>query len=360
MANEAAARSDAGWPRAFGEDVLQAAIRVQPEDFVVEEVLGFEPSGAGEHLFLVIEKRNANTHWVAQQLARWAGVVEHAVGYAGLKDRHAVTRQAFTVHLPGREPPALDSIAIEGVRLLSAHRHQRKLPRGALRGNRFVLGLREVRGEREAIERRLLEIRARGVPNRFGVQRFGHGGANLDAARAMFAGRRVSRQKRSILLSAARSELFNRCVDQRIRLQAWDRALPGDVFMLDDSHSVFGPLAIDEVLVGRVAACDVHPTGALWGAGELRSTDVAREIEQGVAEAEPELAQGLVQAGLKQERRAIRLVVRELQWHWQLDDLVLSFELPAGGYATQVLEALGPMRDASGVRAADNREEDEP
>lgn len=334
-------------PRAFGPAVLAADIRSVPDDFIVEEVLGFEPSGEGEHVFLIIEKRDANTAWVAQQLARWAGVGEVAVGYAGLKDRHALTRQAFTVHLPGREPPALETLAIDGVRVLAQHRHQRKLPRGALRGNRFTLTLREVAGDRGAIEHRLAQIAARGVPNAFGEQRFGRDGGNLAAARAMFAGRRVSREKRSILLSAARSVLFNRILDERIRQDAWDRALPGDVFMLDGSHSVFGPEPLDDALAARVASLDIHPTAALWGVGEPRTTDAARAIEESVAADDAELIEGLLRAGLKQERRALRLPVRELEWRFENDALVVSFFLPAGSYATAVLDALGPMRDAS-------------
>jgi len=168
---------------ALGPDVLRATMRGVPEDFVVEEQLGFAATGAGEHLFLLIEKRGANTVWVAQQLARWAGVAEHAVGYAGLKDRHALTRQAFTVHLPGRKAPDLDGLAIEGVRVLASDWHQRKLPRGALRGNRFVLRLREVEGERHAIEDRLAKIAERGVPNGFGAQRFGREGGTGNVRR---------------------------------------------------------------------------------------------------------------------------------------------------------------------------------
>lgn len=334
-------------PRAFGAAVLAANIRAMPEDFIVEEVLGFEPSGQGEHLFLVIEKRDANTVWVAQQLARWAGVGEVAIGYAGLKDRHALTRQAFTVHLPGREPPALETLAIEGVRVLAQYRHQRKLPRGALRGNRFTLTLRDVAGDRDAIEQRLAQIAARGVPNAFGEQRFGRDGGNLAAARTMFAGRRVSREKRSILLSAARSVLFNRILDERIRQDAWDRALPGDVFMLDGSHSVFGPEPLDDVLAARIASLDIHPTAALWGVGEPRTTDAARAIEEAVAANDADLVEGLMRAGLKQERRALRLPVREMEWRFEDDALVVSFFLPAGSYATAVLDALGSMRDAS-------------
>ena len=339
---------------ALGPDVLRATIRGVPEDFVVEEQLGFVATGAGEHLWLLVEKRGANTVWVAQQLARWAGVAEHAVGYAGLKDRHAVTRQTFTVHLPGRKSPDLEGLAIDGVRVLASDWHQRKLPRGALRGNRFVLNLRNVEGERQAIEDRLGRIVARGVPNGFGAQRFGREGGNLAAARAMFAGRRASRSQRSIYLSAVRSELFNRILAERVRQQAWDTALPGEVFMLDGSHSVFGPVPLDAELAQRLADSDIHPTAALWGAGELRSDAAVRAIEMAVAAAEPELVAGLVSAGLKQERRALRVPVRELQWHWESDALVLAFELPAGSYATAVLEALGAVRDAALAAAPDD------
>ncbi|MCX7563878.1 tRNA pseudouridine(13) synthase TruD [Xanthomonadaceae bacterium XH05] len=338
-------------PRALGPSVMRAAIRSRPDDFIVEEMLGFEPSGQGEHLFLTIEKRGANTHWVAQQLARWAGIPEHAVGYAGLKDRHAVTRQAFTLHLPGREAPPLESLAIPGVDVLAVHRHQRKLPRGALRGNRFTLTLREVAGDADAIEQRLCQVASRGVPNAFGEQRFGRDAGNVPAARAMFAGRRASREKRSIYLSAARSVLFNRILDERIKQDTWDRPIPGDVFMLDGSHSVFGPEPVDDVLAGRIANFDVHPTGALWGMGEPRTSEAARAIEDGVASADAELAEGLVHAGLKQERRALRVAVSDLAWHRENDTLTLSFHLPAGSYATAVLDALGEMRDASSLAA---------
>lgn len=346
-ASPPATAGDGTRPQALGPAVLTGTIRSAPEDFVVEEMLGFEPTGQGEHLFLTLEKRGANTVWVAQQLARWAGVPEHAVGYAGLKDRHALTRQAFTVHLPGREAPALESLAIEGVAVLAASRHARKLPRGALRGNRFRLRVREVRGVPDAIAQRLAQIAARGVPNRFGEQRFGRDGGNLGAARELFAGKRFAREKRSILISSARSELFNRILDERIRQAAWDRALPGEVFMLDGSHSVFVPQADDEALDARLAAFDIHPTGALWGAGEPRSSEAVRAIEDAVAAADPQLASGLAGVGLKQERRALRLPVRALAWSIDGDVLSIAFELPAGSYATAVLDALGAMRDGS-------------
>ncbi len=337
-------------PDAFGPPLLSAAIRSTPADFIVEEIPGFTPDGQGEHLFLWVEKRGANTFWVAQQLARWAGVADHAVSWAGIKDRHAVTRQMFSVHLPKRVRPALEELEHPDFRVLEETWHGRKLPRGALRGNRFELVLREVAGDSDAINARLEQIAARGVPNWFGEQRFGREGGNIAAARAMFAGRRMPREKRSILLSAARSDIFNRILAERVRLGAWDRALPGEVFVLDGSNSVFGPEPLDETLAARLETQDIHPGGALWGEGELRSQEQVREIEQAVVAEVPDLAAGLVAARLKQERRALRLPVRELRWQWQGDDVLqLAFMLPPGCYATAVLDALGDVVNKAGT-----------
>ncbi|MBB5209493.1 tRNA pseudouridine(13) synthase TruD [Chiayiivirga flava] len=342
----------AAFPRAHGPAVLRARMRTQPEDFVVEEDLGFAPSGAGEHLFLVVEKRGANTAWVAQQLARWAGVAPFAVSYAGLKDRHAVTRQAFTVHLPKRQSPSVDTLQHPDFRLLVADWHARKLPKGALRGNRFTLRLRGVHGEHAAVDRRLAAIAALGVPNAFGEQRFGRGGGNLDQARAMFAGRRVQRETRSILLSAARSAIFNAVLAERIDDGSWARGLDGEVWMLDGTHSVFGPEPMDEALRARAAALDIHPTGPLWGEGEPRCTGAVRGIELAVAACHPDLVDGLAAARLKHERRSLRLPVRELAWSWAGDTLELRFWLQAGAYATTVLHALGDIADAQAAADA--------
>lgn len=337
--------------RGHGEAVLRATIRRAPEDFFVDEVLGFEPSGAGEHLLLRIEKRGANTVWVAQRLAQWAGVAEHAVGYAGLKDRHAVTRQSFSVHLPRRIAPDFETLPGDGeFRVLDHAWHARKLPRGALRGNRFVLRLRDVVGDAAAIDARLAAIAAHGVPNYFGEQRFGRDGGNLAAARAMFAGRRVPRDKRSMLLSAARSEIFNAVLARRVARGDWARGVPGEVWMLDGSHSVFGPVPLDVTLEQRCAALDIHPTGPLWGAGELRTRDEVGELETEVAGASTDLAAGLEQAGLRQERRALRLPVASLEWSWPAPDVLeLGFFLPAGTYATTVLHALGEIESQPGT-----------
>ena len=333
------------WPRAHGDAVLQACIRETPADFRVDEIDAFEASGNGEHLLLTIEKRGTNTAFAARLIAQWAGVGEAAIGYAGLKDRHAVTVQRFSVHLPGREPPDIALLeANEGLRVLARARHAKKLPRGALAGNRFTLVLREVRGEREPVEARLRAIAARGVPNYFGEQRFGRGGGNVAGALAMFAGRRVPRAERGHLLSAARSQLFNRVLGVRVAAGNWDAALDGEVWMLDGSRSVFGPLPFDTTLAGRLSAFDIHPTAPLWGRGELRSDGAARSLETEALAGEESLAlrKGLEGAGLAQERRATRLRPRELAWEW-CDDatLQLRFVLPPGTYATTVLAELG-------------------
>jgi tRNA pseudouridine13 synthase len=343
--------SEAALPRAHGEAVLSANMRTTPEDFVVEELPGFEPSGAGEHLLITVEKRGVNTGFAAKHIAQWAGVGEVAIGYAGLKDRHAVTRQRFSVHLPKKVAPDLSTLDFaqgeERLTVVEHTWHAKKLPRGALAGNRFVLTLRGVSGERAAIEQRLHSIAERGVPNYFGEQRFGRDGDNVANARAMFAGRRVRREQRTLLMSAARSELFNCVLAQRVQRGSWDTPLDGDVWMLDGSRSVFGPEPFDDALAQRLAAFDIHPTGPLWGRGELRSTGDAARLETEALSGEEALAlrAGLEAEGLKQERRALRLKPAELTWSWREDDVLeVAFALPPGAYATVVLAELGDVR----------------
>ena len=328
-------------PYAHGGPPATGVLRAEVDDFRVDEVLGFEPTGSGEHVFLTIEKRGANTEWVARQLARAAGVAPVAVGFAGLKDRHAVTRQVFTVQLAGRVDPDWSALAIPGVEVMSTTRHNRKLKRGAHRGNRFRILVRDVRGDVTAIDARLAAIGARGVPNYFGEQRFGRDGGNVALAEALFEGRRLPREQRGIALSAARSELFNHVLARRVLDGTWDRALDGEVWMLDGTHAIFGPQPYDEGLAQRLAAFDIHPTGPSWGAGELRSTDAVRELELAAIEPHALLARGLEREGLSQERRALRLVARDFRHSWEAPDrLLVEFGLGAGSFATTLLREL--------------------
>jgi len=347
------ALDNAATPNAFGGPVLRARMRATPEDFRVDELDAFEASGQGEHLLLTIEKRGMNTAFAAKRLAQWAGIPEMGVSYAGLKDRHAVTTQRFTVHLPKKIAPDLAALESDDMRVLASTWHARKLPRGALAGNRFVLVLRDVEGERAAIEERLRGIQARSVPNFFGEQRFGRHGDNVAQAIAMFRGRRVKREERTLLLSAARSVLFNHVLARRVADDTWDRALDGEVWMLDGSRSVFGPEPFDDALAARLAAFDIHPTGPLWGEGELRTTGAVRELELAAvmpAEAGAQaddaaaLRKGLEDARMMQERRALRLRPMQMAWEWPAHDVLrLTFELPPGSYATTVLAQIGDV-----------------
>ncbi len=335
-------------PTAWGGRLGTVLIRREPEDFIVEEQLGFEPSGTGEHAFLCIEKRGANTEWVAKQLARFCGVGPVAVGFAGLKDRHAVTRQYFTVHLPGKADPDWSAFAHAEYRVISATRHQRKLPRGALRGNRFALILREFDGDPEAFAARLTTIARAGVPNYFGEQRFGREAGNVAAAMAMFAGRRVERSERGILLSAARSHVFNAVLARRVAEGTWCQALLGEVFQLDGTGSIFGPEPLSETLQARLDALDIHPTGPMWGAGESRVREAVAELENAVASEHADLCAGLAAADLRPERRATRLRVQAPESR-RMDDgaIALSFSLGVGAYATAVLAELVDTREPS-------------
>src|SRR5579863_174640 len=304
------------WARAHGPVTLAARIRSVHEDYRVEEVLGFAADGEGPHVLLTVEKRGANTRWVAGQLARFAGLPAREVGYAGLKDRHAVTVQHFTLPLDRRPEPDWAAAANESFRVLKAERHRRKLKTGALEGNRFRLVLRDLTGDTTRLGPKFEAIRTRGVPNYFGVQRFGRGAANIARAEAMLSGRLAIRDRtlRGLLISTARSVIFNALLSERVTVGNWDALLPGEVLMLDGSHSVFRAPEPDAELQARLESGDVHPTGPLWGRGESMTTGAVHALEEHAAAQHAMLANGLVAAGVESSRRALRLPVRELAW----------------------------------------------
>jgi tRNA pseudouridine13 synthase len=318
---------------------------------------------------LRVRKRGHNTDQVARVLARTAGVTRREVGYAGMKDRHAVAVQWFSVHLPGRADPDWAAIDTPGIEVLEVTRHARKLHTGALAGNRFGITLRDCVGEPQHVASRIETFRTRGVPNYFGEQRFGRDGENIARARAMFAGQRVSdRHLAGIYLSAARAWLFNSVLAARVLSGSWDRALDGETLVLDGTRSFFTIEVPDDEIATRLAEADIHPSGPLWGRGELPSRGAARVLEQAVADSEPALAAGLAQAGLKQERRALRVIPTDLRAEWLADGiearaagqgrpvcgfnagtLRLEFALPAGCFATSVLRELAYYRDVAGI-----------
>ncbi|MFT5258425.1 MAG: tRNA pseudouridine13 synthase [Saprospiraceae bacterium] len=313
-------------------------IRQAIEDFKVVENLGFTPSGEGSHLWLYIEKQDLNTVNVAQQLAQYFSVRIADIGYSGLKDKRAITQQWFSV--PGSaETTDLASLDNQKLRVLKSLKHHSKLKRGTHKSNSFELVIRKILGETATLNQVLDQIALSGVPNYFGPQRFGNNSHNVEQALKLFAGQiKPDRTARSMYLSAARSYLYNLILAQRIAQGTWDTALVGDAMSLAGSNSYFLCEEIDSEIIRRLAEQDIHPSGAMWGKGELVTTGAVASLEQSVIDQNVLLADGLCKQGLKQSRRALRLIAQDLAYHWEGNStLTLNFTLPKGAFATSLL-----------------------
>jgi tRNA pseudouridine13 synthase len=329
------------WTRAWGGPAVSGRIRAAPEHFRVQEELNHVPDREGEHFYVHVEKRERNTLGVAKRLAAFCGVRSPDVGFAGMKDRHAVTRQWFSVGPAGRSEPDWTSFDDEAVKILEVTRHGRKLRRGAVRRNRFELAITDVQGDTDRLSEQLERVSAEGVPNYFGEQRFGQRGRNIEKALALFAGGRRGRAPRSIYISAARAWLFNEVLSARIDNDIWRRVQAGDVMMLAGSRSVFSAPADEvDVLQARRDRHEIELTGPLAGAGERLSSDGPARLEQQVFDNNPRLFEGLIEAGLKADRRPLCVVPGDPDWRLEGDRLSLSFNLPAGAYATAVLREI--------------------
>lgn len=335
------------WPTAHGGPLGRGEYRAVAEDFVVEECLGFAPEGEGEHLWLWVQKRDLTTLDVARRLARACEVRPRDVGFSGMKDRVAVTRQWLSVHLPGREAPAdLDErLGDAQLRLIEQCRHPRKLKRGVHRGNRFSLRVTGPAIEHPDFSRRWRQLSEQGVPNYFGPQRFGPDGRNLARARGILArGWRKRDDRDGMMLSTARSYLFNDLLARRLADGNWARPLEGDVLMLDGSASQFVAESVDEALLERAAGLDLHPSGPLWGTGRSLARGEAAGYERGLADDHAELCAALERAGVRLARRALRVRLTAPEWRRVPGsagpEVHLAFELPRGAFATSVLREL--------------------
>lgn len=325
------------WPVSGVGRVASARLKVEPEDFVVDEILEPDRDQGGEHLYLRLEKRGDNTDYLARQLARIAGCRHFDVGFCGLKDRHAVTRQWFSLYRPGTESQdraLMDEVA-EHWPVVDTCRGSRKLRRGDHRGNRFCIRLRDIRGSQAEIDQSLELLKQRGCPNYFGSQRFGHGGANLDHAvgldpatlnRGGGGKRRRGRGVRSgtgankdvLYFSAARSWLFNEVLARRVEEESWNRVLDGEPGVTPEGESC--------------------PTGPLWGDGGTTAESHQGALERRVVEARPELAALFSATRMKPERRLLVLRPEALGWCWESEGLLeLEFSLAPGQYATVLL-----------------------
>jgi len=331
-------------PRALGGPPVTGVIRNSAADFIVTEDLSFRLSGAGEHLYLRIRKTGQNTRWIAKQLAGRLGLPIRAVGFAGLKDRHAVTEQWFSLYLPGRPDPESHELDIEGVELLECCRHTSKLRIGALAGNRFRIVVRGLQGSLPALETRLEAARAGRLPNFFGAQRFGRDGRNVDLLSMPVRKRSRSRDATSFGLSAIRSALFNGYLAERIDDDTWDRPLPGEILYCDSTGRY---RHVDNMHDGDGSA---HPTGLLWGPGQNQATSETLQREHEYFGRFPDPTALLAAYDVRMMRRPLGLRALELAWHLNGDVLELRFQLRRGQYATAVLREIVDFSESVDTR----------
>lgn len=323
---------------------IGGAFKATPEDFEVEEIPAYEPAGAvvgeSEHLFMWIEKRGRTTQDVAKALARHAGIQERDIGWAGLKDRQAVTRQYLCGPAKALEPKLADFV-MEGVTVVRSMRHRNKLKSGHLKGNRFTITLRDV--ERPEVAREALQmLQQQGVPNYFGEQRFGLGGDNAAKGKAILqaGGRHRDRFERKLFLSAYQSDLFNRVLAARLEAGNFARAITGDVMK---KHETGGEFVSADAVVDqpRVDSFEVSPTGPLFGPEMRRPEGEADALEEQVLRDEG-IERALFDKGgdeTKGTRRLLRIPFKIDEVEGEAT-LRLKFELPAGSYATIVLREL--------------------
>jgi len=326
---------------AYGMPTVSGQLKQSPFDFIVTEQLSFEPSGEGEHLFLLIKKTGLNTLDVCERLAKHFHVQPRYIAYAGLKDKNAITTQWFCLPFSIKSIPDFNGLESESISVLDSVRNTKKLKRGAIKLNKFDIILRNLDGDVSSIESRIQYVKEQGVPNYFGSQRFGRNENNLSNASHLFSGKiKCNSNKKSIYLSAARSFLFNEIVSQRVKDKTWNTLMDGDVATLNASRSFFKVDKVDKELQTRLKQGDIHPSAALWGKGDLTTQFKVKELEEKIIHSNLKFSDGLLKQGLQQGRRAIRLLIPDLDYQLNHDSLKIVFSLPSGTYATCVLRQI--------------------
>lgn len=332
-------------PRGGPAPAFAGRYKTTPEDFEVDELPAYEPSGHGDHVWLWVEKRGLSTLDLLRDLAAALGRDEREFGVAGLKDAQAVSRQWISIE--HADPRRCLGLRGERFAVLDVRRHNNKLRLGHLRGNRFAVTLRRAPPEAlEAARANLAALASRGVPNYFGEQRFGKRGANLAKGLEVLRGNpraiaaRMPRRVFGLLLSAVQSEVFNRVLIARIA--TCDRLLPGDIAFRHDNGSCF--LVEDPAAEqGRVAALGISPSGPMPGPqmpaprGEPAAIEAAALAALGLG---PDAFAGLPFRLCRGERRPLRVPLGQPAVAAVDGGVRVVFELPRGAYATAVLREL--------------------
>ncbi len=327
-------------------EVRGPILRRSPEDFEVEEIPSETPSGEGPHTLVEVSKRDRTTEAVAGELARVAGVSAREVGFAGRKDRWAVTRQWFSV--PHFDPEEALALELDGAQVLAAQRHSRKIRPGDLLGNRFRLVIHEVDDAlADRVHHRLGELEIGGYPNRFGTQRFGRHGDNAPRGAALLRGEptRLDRRAARFLVTALQSAVFNRVLD--LRSVGIDTLRGGDVAVrhaMDVLVRVNEAESRSEEMARELRDFVLSPTGPLFGPKMwLPRGETLAEEERAMAELGlPKFAELSVPRWLKLPgtRRSLRARLREASMSRGEGSIELRFVLGAGSYATILVDEL--------------------
>lgn len=316
-----------------------ALLKAECADFVVKEHLGYEMSGEGEFVALKVRKTDATTLFVGEKLAQFVGISARNMSYAGLKDRKAVTEQWFSLQMPGKQTPDFSGFKLDGVEILEITRHNRKIRTGSLNGNYFEIFLRHA-VETDELKVRLKNLAKYGFPNYFTEQRFGRDGHNLTQALRWARGEIAvkDRKKRSFYLSAARSEVFNLVVSERIKQGVADKVLPNDILQLKGSHSWFAADETEDLnaLQTRLEQGDLQLTAPLIG----ETTQRACNLENDIVQQHQDLIKLMKQERLKPARRALLEQAQDFNWQFEAGGLRLTFYLSAGSYATALVREL--------------------
>ena len=331
----------------YGAPQIAAALKSTAADFEVEEILGFEPGGEGEHLFLWVEKCGLSTHELITRMAKDHDLPPNDFGYSGLKDKHALTRQWLSLHLPGKAAP-FDQPTGEGYRVLRQLRHHKKLRPGTHKFNRFRICLREIPEIPDATLQQIDSVRTQGFANYFGHQRFGRKQDNVQQALAQLGTRRLSRTRKSMLLSSLRSHLFNQILATRIELGHWQMPVEGDVFMLRGSHSIFSD-PLDAALLERFRQQDISNCASLYGSGRNLMVARSAEIEQQVFTENTDITNCLERHDSRLQMRPLRVAAEFFSFDFDpaAGLLRLDLSLPTGSYVTTMLEHFLLLEDAS-------------
>ena len=316
-----------------------ALLKAECADFVVKENLGYSMAGEGEFVAVRVRKTDANTLFVGEKLAQFAEISTRNMSYAGLKDRRAVTEQWFSLQMPGKTTPDFGDFQLEGIEILEVTRHNRKIRTGSLDGNYFDILLRNAM-ETDDLKVRLENLSKFGFPNYFTEQRFGRDGHNLTQALRWAKGeiQVKDRKKRSFYLSAARSEVFNLVVSERLKQGVANRVLPNDIVQLSGSHSWF---VADEkedlnVLQLRLEQGDLQLTAPLIG----ETAQPACSLENDIVQQHQDIVNLMKQERLKPARRPLLMKPKDFNWQFEETGLRLKFYLPAGSYATALVREL--------------------